>query len=522
MAETWRARFLGEAGVTRPVLIKCILPEYADDPEFITMFISEARISATLAHGNIAQVYDFGSVEGGYFLAMELIDGQPLNRVLKHAHQAGLLWLPLPIATLIAIEMSRGLHYAHSRTEASGQSLGIVHRDVSPENVLISYEGQVKLVDFGIAKARELRGFHTEPGVVKGKYLYFSPEQARGEEVDARTDVWATGVVLYEMLCGQLPVKGPQHVVMPRIVNGEWPPARELRPGLPAELEDILGKALALNREERFPSSQALEDALAGFLHSIAPRFTTQSLAYFVQELFRQELSRESRPVQVPQSFLEQLEAWREEPLAGAPIAPRGALAPRATGVPTAVSGAVPARGASPWPRRVGLGGLLIVATAAAILLSREDGQVSPPPAPASIQEARAPAPAPTQETREPAPALAQEARAPVPPRQEEDDPARVLDPLEKARNADALFTEALSLYQIRQYAAADPLFQKCIELAPKHAECHLMHGLVLGRMDRHAEAEEEFRTFLELAPNHREAKNIRNILSRSTQLRKK
>ena len=194
MAETWRARLLGEAGVTKPVLIKKVLPEYANDEAFIRMFISEARISATLSHGNIAQVYDFGRVDGEYFLAMEYVDGQPLHRLFKRALRPGCR-LPIPIAVFIAMEMCRGLHYAHTRRTTAGKPLGIVHRDISPDNVLVSYEGQVKIVDFGIAKARELRGFNTEPGVVKGKYLFFSPEQARGEEVDARTDVWATGIV---------------------------------------------------------------------------------------------------------------------------------------------------------------------------------------------------------------------------------------------------------------------------------------------------------------------------------------
>ena len=131
--------------------------------------------------------------------------------------------------------------------------------------MLVSYEGQVKIVDFGIAKARELRGFNTEPGMVKGKYLFFSPEQARGEEVDARTDVWATGIVLYELLCGQLPVEGPQYVAMPKLVERRVPPApASCNPELPEELEAIVMEALALKREERYESSHAFGDALAG------------------------------------------------------------------------------------------------------------------------------------------------------------------------------------------------------------------------------------------------------------------
>ena len=295
MAETWRAQLMGAAGVTKSVLIKKVLPEYADDEAFISMFISEARISATLSHGNVAQVFDFGRVDGEYFLAMEFVDGQPLHRVLKRAMKSGMATLPTPVAVFITMEMCRGLHYAHTRTDGSGAPLGIVHRDISPDNVLIGYEGQVKIVDFGIAKAKLLRGFKTAPGVVKGKYLFFSPEQARGEEVDARTDVWATGVVLYELLCGRLPVDGAPQVVMSRVARGEVPALNLLRPDLPKELNDIVMKALTPDRDQRFESSHAFGEALAGFLYSNYPRFSSLSVAHLLRVLFRKDLVQSGR-----------------------------------------------------------------------------------------------------------------------------------------------------------------------------------------------------------------------------------
>nr|BDT35347.1 serine/threonine protein kinase [Myxococcus sp. MH1] len=311
MAETWRARLVGAAGVTKPVLIKKVLPEHANDEAFIAMFISEARISATLSHGNIAQVFDFGRMDGQYFLAMELVDGQPLHRVLRRAAKTGLASMPIPLATYIAMEMCRGLHYAHSRTDDQGVPLHIVHRDISPDNVLISYEGQVKIVDFGIAKARMLRSFHTEPGIVRGKYLYFSPEQARGQEVDARTDVWATGLVLYEMLCGQAPVSGSEALVMSKLAHGEFPSPREVRKELPNALNEIVMRALAVDTRFRYESANAFGDALAGFLHSFAPRFGMSNLAYLVRELFREDLLQQGRDLAVPASFVEELSAWR-------------------------------------------------------------------------------------------------------------------------------------------------------------------------------------------------------------------
>ncbi|HEX8822033.1 MAG TPA: protein kinase [Archangium sp.] len=385
MAETWRARLLGEAGVTKPVLIKRVLAEYANDEAFISMFISEARISATLSHGNIAQVFDFGRTDGEYFLAMELVDGQPLHRVIRRALKTGLPGIPVPLATFIALEMCRGLHYAHTRRDEAGVPLGIVHRDISPDNVLIGYEGQVKIVDFGIAKARALRGFNTEPGVVKGKYLFFSPEQARGEEVDARTDVWATGIVLYEMLCGQLPVTGQQHTALPRLVKGQFARPRQLRPSLPAELDDIVMRALAVNREERYESCHAFGDALAGFLYSSAPRFSGMSVSYLLQVLFGEELKVEGRDVQVPRTFLEELSVWRvPESLVVARAAPPPASPnPNPGGeVETREAKAVEA----PRSRRsaplvaLGLGGVLMCGLVGALVVAHQQPEPVEPP----------------------------------------------------------------------------------------------------------------------------------------------
>jgi eukaryotic-like serine/threonine-protein kinase len=314
MAETWLARLQGEAGFSKAAVLKKVLPEYSDDYGFTSMLISEARISATLSHDHLAQVFDFGRVDNEYFIAMEYVDGHPLHAILHHTRQSGGMALPIPPVAFIGVAICRGLHYAHTRKDANGKPLGIVHRDLSPENVLVSYEGQVKIVDFGLAKARELSVQATEPGVVKGKYLFFSPEQARCEEVDARTDVWATGITLYEMLCGKLPVEGPEFVVLPRIGRGEFPRPRELNPKVPQELDDILMGALAVRREDRYPSSQAFGDALAGFLYTAAPRFSSVTLSHFVQHLYRETMVLEGREVQVPESFEEELASWSEEP----------------------------------------------------------------------------------------------------------------------------------------------------------------------------------------------------------------
>ncbi|QSQ24028.1 protein kinase [Pyxidicoccus parkwayensis] len=313
MAEIYRARMTAAAGVTKPVVIKKILPGYAGNTAFVSMFVNEARIAAGLSHGNIAQVFDFGEVDGQYFIAMEFVDGQPLSRVMRRAREKGLYTLPQPLALLIAVEVLEGLAYAHTRLDERGRPLHIVHRDVSPQNVLLGYEGQVKLVDFGIAKARLAgRNEAGEAGEVMGKYAYFAPEQARGRELDARTDVFAAGVVLYEMLCGRLPFEGKMADVLRKVALGDFPRPRDLNPDLPPALERILLTALAVEREQRYPTAEAFAEALTRYLHTAAPDVSPRARAHFMGYLFEAELVEDGRPVLLPREFLAQMARWTQ------------------------------------------------------------------------------------------------------------------------------------------------------------------------------------------------------------------
>ncbi|WP_223643229.1 serine/threonine protein kinase [Corallococcus sp. EGB] len=494
MAETWRAQLVGDAGVTKPVLIKKVLPEYANDEAFISMFISEARISATLSHGNVAQVFDFGRVEGEYFLAMEFVDGQPLHRVLKRALKSDLGALPIPVAVFIAMEMCRGLHYAHTRMDSSGRPLGIVHRDISPDNVLLGYEGQVKIVDFGIAKAQLIRGFKTAPGVVKGKYLFFSPEQARGEDVDARTDVWATGVVLYELLCGKLPVQGPPHVVMTRVGRGEIPAPGVLRPDLPQELNDIVMKALTPDRELRFESSHAFGDALAGFLYSNFPRFSSMTIAHLMRVLFRGDLAHEGREMSVPGSFLEELKAWRvkEEPVTPLPSTERQTRRIRAVSPPATEATQPRAMVPSSAPPRsllygLSAGGLLAMGASLWLLLdahapSTNGGAPPPtpirPPAtvesslPPSLKE-RPPAPPAIMVLAPPQPAEEARPQAPDSPAPETREAPK--DPAKEAADVRRMKAGVARAIRLKQHPDAVYLSNHCVEMYPTNADCHAL-----------------------------------------------
>jgi eukaryotic-like serine/threonine-protein kinase len=297
MAEAWLANARGAAGVTRSVVIKKVLPELAQNGELIESFISEAKISATLSHGNIAQVFEFGEFDGEYYLAMEWVNGKSLAQVLKRADQKGYWHLPYPVATFIAAEMLKGLHHAHQRKGADGRPLHLVHRDVTPDNVLLSFEGEVKVADFGIAKARLTGRKETQVGVVKGKFLYFSPEQATGKQVDARTDVYAVGACLYQMLTGQLPFEGPFMQVMPKLVAGEKRPLRELNPEVPEALEEIVDRAMAKDLSVRYRTALQMLEALTSFLSENAPSFSGQRLKLLLDFLYDKELAAEGLKV---------------------------------------------------------------------------------------------------------------------------------------------------------------------------------------------------------------------------------
>ncbi|MFZ5468789.1 MAG: serine/threonine protein kinase, partial [Myxococcota bacterium] len=329
MAEIYRARMEAAAGITKPVVIKKILPHFAGNKSFVSMFINEAKITVGLSHGNIAQVFDFGEIDGEYFLAMEYVHGHPLSGVLTRLKTLGVPVVPTPFAVLIALEVCKGLHYAHTRLDEKGQPLHIIHRDVSPQNVILSYEGQVKLVDFGIAKARHATRDDTVAGAVKGKYVYFAPEQAKGKELDARTDVFSTGTVLYEMLCGRLPFEGRMMEVLGKIVRCDFPRPRALNPDITPALERILLSAMTEAKADRYPNAEAFQEALATYLYTHAPTFAAGSLGLLMQYLFEEELIAEGLPVRLPPDFLEQVPLWKKT----LPSPQKSASAERATQV---------------------------------------------------------------------------------------------------------------------------------------------------------------------------------------------
>ena len=256
MAEIFLATQLGREGFAKPVILKRIHSAIYADPQFRNMFIDEAHISMSLSHSNIAQVLDLGVSAGRYFLALELVDGWDLGRVLHRAATAGVR-LPRELALHVTAEVCRALAYAHSKTEGQ-KPLGIVHRDVSPHNILLSDQGEVKLTDFGIAKAMNKRE-HTGTGVVKGKVAFMSPEQAMGKPIDQRSDLFSVGTVLYLMVTRSRPFEGPSDLeTLLRVQKGDFRPPEETSPDLPPEVAAVVARAMRKEPDERYQSADEM------------------------------------------------------------------------------------------------------------------------------------------------------------------------------------------------------------------------------------------------------------------------
>jgi serine/threonine-protein kinase len=282
MAEVYLARQAGAAGFEKRVCLKRILPHLARDKQFVDMFLNEARLAASLDHPNIVSIFDLGEANGNYFIAMEFIDGPSLRAVHKRAADLNEL-LPIPELLKIISMAAGGLEYAHNLCDADGNALGLVHRDISPDNILVHRNGSAKVVDFGIAKAANSSG-HTRTGTLKGKVAYMSPEQLRGEPLDRRTDVFALGVVLYEMVSGRRPWDAVSDVALiGKIVAEDAPPLGELRPDAPRELLNIVDRALAKDRGQRHQSCAELQADLEALLVGMSQTITQPRIADFVR-----------------------------------------------------------------------------------------------------------------------------------------------------------------------------------------------------------------------------------------------
>jgi serine/threonine-protein kinase len=319
----------GQHGFSKRVAIKVVLPHLVDDEAYKTMFFDEARLASRLSHPNVCQVFDFGEDQGVWYLVMEYVDGVPLEN-LRRAHAAQGTRPPPELAALLVAQAARGLHHAHSALGDDGRPLGVVHRDVSPQNLLVTYDGCTKLLDFGIARSRG-RERVTQMGVVRGKPGYMAPEQTVGEELDARTDIFQLGIVLWELLTSEeLFVRENIYHSIRAVMEEDVPDVRDKAPGIDDGYAHVLAQALARDRAQRFSNADAFARALDEVINRAGRPVTDAVLADHVRRVVPRPPEVEGRPPR-PQHVIDSLPTMEDE----APPQPHG----RVEGAATAVLG---------------------------------------------------------------------------------------------------------------------------------------------------------------------------------------
>jgi serine/threonine protein kinase len=308
MAEIFLARTRGPSGFEKLVVLKKILPKHAGKPRFVQLFLEEAKLAASLNHPNIAQVYDIGMIDGSYFFTMEYLHGQDVRSILQRTWRTGGRF-PIEHAVQIARDVASALHFAHEKQRSDGALLGLVHRDVSPSNIIVTYDGATKLVDFGVAKTAAST-VKTRTGTLKGKVAYMSPEQARGAQLDRRSDIFSLGIVLWEMVTTQRLYRSDNDLAtLQMIIHQPARPPTSVRPDCPPELERIIMRALADDLDARYATAEQLVLDLEELARELRLKQSSSALAATMSQLFGAELA-----------------AWPDVPTAGMPLVDAGEM----------------------------------------------------------------------------------------------------------------------------------------------------------------------------------------------------
>ncbi len=314
MASVWAARMRGTRGFQKMVAVKTMLPGLVDDLHFERMFLDEASLASQVRHPHVIEILDLGEVDRILYLVMEWVDGEPLNIIMKYAATRG--GIPLAIAVSITAQACRGLHAAHELRDESGTLVGLVHRDVSPQNVLLTYEGVVKVVDFGVAKATSRVSHETEAGQLKGKIAYMSPEQLRAERIDRRTDVFAVGILLYMMTTGTHPFRGDDQTQTIKRITSDDPvtPPSTIVPGYPAGLEAVVMQALAKDASKRYPTANDMLIGLTRALPQSMRPSTDEEVAEFLRALLPDRLEKRKGAIKAALDAADRREASKSLP----------------------------------------------------------------------------------------------------------------------------------------------------------------------------------------------------------------
>ncbi len=395
MADVYLAVMPGPAGFNKLVVVKKLRDSFTIEIDLVESFLDEAKLAARLNHNNIVHTFEVVSSEDCYFIAMEYLEGQPLNRLvrrLKSKQQK----IPINLALRIVSESLGGLHYAHDLTDYDGTDLSVVHRDVSPQNIFITYDGEVKLLDFGIAKAA-LNSSQTQDGIMKGKVRYMAPEQARQNDIDRRVDVFAAGVVLWELVAGKRLLPNNAVECLQKLLFEPLPSARSIDPDIPEEVDAIITKAMEKDRDERYASAQEFKDAIDTYLHGCGEFVRASELGKLMSEHFAEDRSKRKAEVQrfmaAAPSTEEILAASDPEGLSSISSSINSAVSSsirRQMDLGSSVSGSLRAETMTPSPQAakrskaylaIAAGAIVIVGGASLIwVLSGSDGE-SPPPA---------------------------------------------------------------------------------------------------------------------------------------------
>ncbi len=411
MAQIFLAVQRGPHGFEKVAVLKVILPELCNNDDFVRMFLDEARIAANLDHNNVVRVYDFGEIKGQYFIAMEHLPGEDLASILQGQRRLN-QQMPPDVAADIIAGAATGLHFAHELKDTRGKLMNVVHRDVSPSNIIVTYHGTVKLVDFGIARA-ETNITKTEAGTLKGKVAYVSPEQAQGEPLDRRSDIWALGTVLYELVTGTRVFRRDSDLrTLEAVARGDFPRPREVRPDIPEELERIILKAMTRPLDQRYQTASEMSDDLARFLMTRSFVRSERHLAEFMSTVFdaerrdaklliSQAAAVDGGPVLATPSQLKHL-PQHLSPLRSHPTLP--AVETLAPELPEEPPTTIDGPGAQPQPNRssrtvaVIAGGVVLIAAGITFGILRPFGAADvvtpPPPTPIVVQKGEPPVPA--------------------------------------------------------------------------------------------------------------------------------
>jgi serine/threonine protein kinase/Flp pilus assembly protein TadD len=316
MAELYRSKVTRAHGFEKLVAIKKILPHLTDQGNLVKAFIDEAKLAAHLQHENIVQIYDFGSIDDEYFIAMEYLFGKDLRKLTRKARKTA---VPLSLENTLYIisRICAGLDYSHNLKDLHGKPLNIIHRDINPQNIFLTYEGQVKIIDFGIAKAAS-HNSTTHEGLIKGKLAYMSPEQATGKTIDHRSDIFSTGIIFYELLAGRRMFEGETMQVYSKVREARYEPLDKLLPDLPAKIHEVVEGALAKDPDQRYQTCGEMLADLEECLFELSVRTNGRSFATFVKEFFKEELA------------VEETALWEKTQVYGDERSDTGSLSPDA------------------------------------------------------------------------------------------------------------------------------------------------------------------------------------------------